>query len=69
LPPALTLLSMVVLTAFFGITGVLIATPLVAVLMVGITRVYVEDILGDKEAGERVTVRKRWYWLTPPDIS
>jgi predicted PurR-regulated permease PerM len=69
LPPALTLLSMVVLTAFFGVTGVLIATPLVAVLMVGITRVYVEDILGDTEAGKRVTVRKRWYWFTPPEVS
>lgn len=67
LPPALTLLAMVVLTAFFGILGVLIATPLIAVLMVGITRVYVEDILGDHAAGAKVTVRSRWYWFTPPD--
>jgi len=66
MPPALTLLAMVVLTAFFGILGVLIATPLVAVLMVAVTRVYVEDILGDRGAGQKVTVRSRWYWFTPP---
>lgn len=53
LPPALTVLAMVVLTAFFGIFGVLIATPLIAVLLVGITRVYVEDVLGDRVPGKR----------------
>jgi hypothetical protein len=35
-------------------------------LMVGITRVYVEDILGD-QAGRQLTVRAHWYWFTPPD--
>ncbi len=67
LPPALTVLAMVVLTAVFGIFGVLIATPLVAVLIVGVTRVYVEDILGDYDAGGRVTLRGQWYWFTPPE--
>jgi predicted PurR-regulated permease PerM len=66
LPPALTLLSMVILVAVFNIFGVLVATPLMAVIMVGIARVYVEDILGDP-AGKRLTVRSRWYWFTPPD--
>lgn len=66
LPPALTLLSFVVLVAIFNIYGVLIATPLMAALMVGITRVYVEDVLGD-QAGKRLTVRARWYWFTPPE--
>jgi predicted PurR-regulated permease PerM len=69
LPPALTLLSMVVLTAFFGILGVLVATPLIAVLMVGVTRVYVEDILGDRDAGAKLTMRSRWYWFTPPELT
>ena len=46
--------------------GLLIATPLMAVLIVGITRVYVEDILGDYDAGGRVTLRGQWYWFTPP---
>jgi len=67
LPPALTVLAIVVLTAFFGILGVLIATPMIAVLLVGITRVYVEDILGDRNAGHRISMRSHWYWLTPPD--
>jgi predicted PurR-regulated permease PerM len=67
LPPALTVLAMVLLTAVFGIGGVLIATPLVAVLMVGVTRVYVQDILGDPDAATPATFRTRWYWFTPPD--
>ncbi|MEO8716289.1 MAG: AI-2E family transporter [Acetobacteraceae bacterium] len=68
LPPALTLLSMVILVAFFNILAVLIATPLMAVIMVGVARIYVEDILGDP-AGRRLTVRSRWYWFTPPEAS
>ncbi len=66
LPPALTLLAMVLLVAVFNIFGVLIATPLMAVIMVGVTRVYVEDILGDP-SGRKLTVRGHWYWFTPPD--
>ncbi|MBV9777658.1 MAG: AI-2E family transporter [Acetobacteraceae bacterium] len=66
LPPALTLLSMVVLVAIFKIMGVLIATPLMACIMVGVARVYVEDVLGDP-AGKKLSVRSRWYWFTPPD--
>jgi predicted PurR-regulated permease PerM len=67
LPPALTVLAMVVLTAVFGIGGVVIATPLVAVLMVGVARVYVQDILGDRDAATPATFRTGWYWFTPPD--
>ncbi|HJS83888.1 MAG TPA: AI-2E family transporter [Acetobacteraceae bacterium] len=66
LPPALTLLSFVVMVAVFNIFGVLIATPLVACIMVGVARVYVEDILGDP-AGAKLKVHARWYWFTPPD--
>ncbi len=68
LPPALTLLSFVVLVAIFNIFGVLIATPLVACIMVGVARVYVEDILGDP-AGGQLKVNARWYWFTPPSDS
>ena len=67
LPPALTVLAMVLLTAVFGISGVLIATPLVAVLMVGVTRVYVEDILGDHTIGRTPICGIGWYWFTPPE--
>jgi predicted PurR-regulated permease PerM len=66
LPPALTLLSMVVLVAIFNTLGVLIATPLMACIMVGVARVYVEDVLGDP-AGKQLSVRSHWYWFTPPD--
>ena len=65
LPPALTLISFVLLVAIFDIFGVLIATPLMACLMVGVARIYVEDILGDP-AGRNLTVHARWYWFTPP---
>ncbi|MGH7056943.1 MAG: AI-2E family transporter [Acetobacteraceae bacterium] len=65
LPPALTLVSFVVMVAIFNIFGVLIATPLMACIMVGVTRVYVEDVLGDP-AGRSLSVRSHWYWLTPP---
>ncbi len=68
LPPALTLLSMLILVAIFNIFGVLIATPLMAVIMVGVARIYVEDILGDP-AGKQLTVRSRWYWFTPPELT
>ncbi len=34
--------------------------------MVGVARVYVEDILGDP-AGRKLKVHARWYWFTPPD--
>lgn len=66
LPPALTLFSFVALVAIFNIFGLLIATPLMACIMVAVARVYVEDILGDP-AGRRITVKSRWYWFTPPD--
>ncbi|HET6183271.1 MAG TPA: AI-2E family transporter [Acetobacteraceae bacterium] len=65
LPPALTLISFVVMVAFFSIFGVLVATPLMAVIMVGVTRIYVEDVLGDP-AGKHLKVCARWYWFTPP---
>jgi predicted PurR-regulated permease PerM len=65
LPPALTLASMVVLVAIFNILGILIATPLMACIMVLVTRVYVEDVLGDP-AGKQLSVRSHWYWFTPP---
>ena len=64
LPPALTLFSFVLVVAIFNILGVLIATPLMACIMVGVARVYVEDVLGDP-AGRQLKVTARWYWFTP----
>ncbi|MCU0239931.1 MAG: AI-2E family transporter, partial [Pyrinomonadaceae bacterium] len=49
LPPALTILFQLVLGVLIGGLGLVLATPLLAVLMVVIQMVYVQDILGDKE--------------------
>ncbi len=45
LPPALTIAMQVILGSLFGLTGVALATPLVAVVMVLITMLYVQDVL------------------------
>ena len=46
LPPVLTLAAVAVFGTLFGALGVALATPLVAVLKVAVTRLYVEDRLG-----------------------
>ncbi len=48
LPPALVILAVVALGLLFGLLGVLVATPLTAVLMVWIRMLYVEDVLGKR---------------------
>lgn len=48
LPPALVLLAQVVLGVLMGLLGILFATPLTAVAMVGVKMLYVEDLLGDR---------------------
>ena len=47
LPPALTILSMTVLGAIYGVFGVVLATPLVAAALVLTREAYVRDMLGD----------------------
>ncbi len=47
LPPALTLLGQVVMGVLAGGLGVVVATPLTAVVLVLTKRLYVEDALGD----------------------
>jgi predicted PurR-regulated permease PerM len=46
-PPAWTLFAIVILGAMFGIMGVALAAPLVAVGRIALLRFYVEDWLGD----------------------
>ena len=48
LPPALLLLSQVVLGVTAGPLGVIVATPLAAAGLVAVNKLYVEDVLGDK---------------------
>jgi predicted PurR-regulated permease PerM len=47
IPPAWTLVAIVLLGAMFGVMGIALAMPLVAVGRVAIVRFYVEDYLGD----------------------
>jgi predicted PurR-regulated permease PerM len=47
IPPAWTLVAIVMLGAMFGVMGIALAMPLVAVGRVAILRFYVEDYLGD----------------------
>jgi predicted PurR-regulated permease PerM len=50
LPPAMTLISLVAMGTLFGFLGLLLATPLAAVLLVLVRRVYVEGILERRRA-------------------
>lgn len=47
LPPALTLSTQLLLGLLAGLLGLLLATPLVATMLVLVRMIYVEDILGD----------------------
>jgi predicted PurR-regulated permease PerM len=47
IPAAWTLVAIVLLGALFGILGIALAMPLVAIGRVAVLRFYVEDCLGD----------------------
>ncbi|MBV9787975.1 MAG: AI-2E family transporter, partial [Chloroflexi bacterium] len=47
LPPALTILMLVLMGIIFGVLGLLLATPILAVVLVLVKMLYVEDVLGD----------------------
>jgi len=49
LPPALTVVAQLALSVMIGGVGLILATPLLAVIVVLIQTVYIEDVLGDKE--------------------
>jgi predicted PurR-regulated permease PerM len=48
LPPALTILSQMILAILIGGLGLVLATPILAVIMVLIQTIYIEDVLGDR---------------------
>lgn len=50
IPPAWTLVAIVLFGALFGVMGVALAMPLVAIGRVAILRFYVEDCLGDDQS-------------------
>ncbi len=49
MPPALTIVMQLVFGTLFGFAGIALATPLTAMLMVLVDKLYVEDILGDRK--------------------
>lgn len=49
LPPAVTLIAQLLLSVIVGFLGLLLAAPLVAVLIVLVRMLYIEDVLGDKK--------------------
>ncbi len=48
LPPVLTIVAQLALTILFGAVGLILATPILAVVMVLVQTLYIEDVLGDK---------------------
>ena len=48
LPPAVILFAQVLMGVIAGGLGVAVATPLAAAVMVALTMLYVEDVLGDR---------------------
>ncbi len=48
LPPVLTIVSQLALTVLFGAVGLILATPILAVVMVLVQTLYIQDVLGDK---------------------
>ncbi|MES1024638.1 AI-2E family transporter [Gloeocapsa sp. BRSZ] len=49
LPPAITLIAVLAMSALFGALGALVATPLAAVIMALIKMLYLEDVLGSPQ--------------------
>jgi predicted PurR-regulated permease PerM len=52
LPPALTIVAQLIGTLTAGWLGLLLATPLVATLVVLVQKVYLESVLGEEDAAE-----------------
>ena len=49
LPPALTIVFQLALAVLVGGLGLVLATPLLAVIMVLVQMIYIQDVLGDKD--------------------
>lgn len=49
LPPALTVFSLTLLGTLFGFLGLFLAMPLTATAVLLVKRLYIEDVLGDRE--------------------
>jgi predicted PurR-regulated permease PerM len=49
LPPAITVIAQLVLGLLIGGLGLVLATPILAVVMVVVQMIYIQDVLGDKD--------------------
>ena len=54
LPPALTIVVQLILGVLFGALGLIFASPILAVIVVLIQMLYVQDILGDSDVHEEI---------------
>jgi len=54
LPPALTVMSMTVAGALFGLFGIAVGTPLAATGLLAVRMLYVEDVLQDHTVQDRI---------------
>lgn len=52
LPPALSIVGQLILGGIFGVLGFILATPLTALAMVLLQKLYVEDVLADRMENE-----------------
>ncbi len=49
MPPALILIGQLIIGAFTGLLGLTLATPIIAIIIVLVKMLYVQDVLGDEE--------------------
>ena len=49
LPPALILVGQLIIGSFTGLLGLTLATPIIAIIVVLVKMLYVQDALGDEE--------------------
>jgi predicted PurR-regulated permease PerM len=68
LPPALTIIFQLILAVLIGGLGLVLATPLLAVIMVLIQMVYIEDILGDKNTEVKENQAEKEEITEPKDL-
>ena len=59
LPPALTIVFQLALAVLVGGLGLVLATPLLAVIMVLVQMVYIQDVLGDREGIQRKAAKEQ----------
>ena len=63
LPPVLTIAPQLALTILVGAVGLILATPILAVVMVLLQTLYIQDVLGDKD----VDVEEKTDVMESPD--